>query len=260
MIVLKTEEDIKGMKRACALAREVLNAVEPRIAAGASTQSLNDFCHEYATRKGAVMAPLNYKGFPKSICTSINHVVCHGIPKESDVLREGDIVNVDVTVVLDGYYGDTSKTYPVGKISSEAALLLQRAEAAMRVGINAVGPEAYLTDIGKQIENYVKKYGYSVVREFGGHGIGKSFHEDPYVPHYWIGKSVLKLKPGMTFTVEPMINLGKPGIAIDKEDGWTVRTKDGKLSAQFEHTVLVTPLGVEILTEDPNSVKKSSPI
>ncbi len=235
------------MRVAGRLAADVLDMIGPRIQAGITTAELDRICHEFivGTQK-AIPAPLNYKGFPKSICTSVNHVVCHGIPGDR-VLRAGDIVNVDVTVIKDGFHGDTSRMYPVGEISVQARRLCQVGFEAMWRGIRLVRPGSRLGDLGHVIQTYVESEGYSVVREYCGHGIGRIFHEDPQVLHYGEAGTGLELVPGMTFTVEPMVNAGRRHVKL-LGDGWTVVTKDHSLSAQWEHTVLVTADGVEVLT------------
>jgi len=240
------------MRKACRLAAELLNYIEPFVVPGVSTEELDRLCATWTEEHGAISAPLGYKQegtfpFPKSICTSINDVVCHGIPS-AEILCEGDIVNLDVTVKLHGFHGDTSRTFLVGKVSEEASLLVSRTKTAMERGIAAVKPGAYIGDIGKAIEAYVEKFGYGIVTDFGGHGIGRVFHEEPFIPHYDTGIRGAMLKPGMIFTVEPMITLGTDDVVIE-DDGWTARTIDGSLTAQFEHTVLVTEKGVEILTK-----------
>ena len=250
MIYIKSKYDIKMMRKAGELAAKLLNYISPFVKEGISTLYLNDLCEEFTKKHGAISAPLNYNGFPKSICTSLNNVVCHGIPSEKEILKDGDIINIDVTVKLDGYYGDTSRTYLIGNVSEEAKHLVRRTENAMYRGIKAVKPGKYLYEVGKAIEKYISKFGYSIVRDFVGHGIGKNFHEDPQVLHYYSLRNKIRLQEGMIFTIEPMINLGKSyKVKVSSEDGWTVTTEDGSLSAQFEHTVLVTSKGAEILTK-----------
>jgi len=250
MIPIKSEYEIKKMRKAGKLAGKILKYIEPFIKEGVSTLYLNDLCEEFTRKQGAISAPLNYNGFPKSICTSVNDVVCHGIPSEKEILKNGDIVNIDITVKLDGYHGDTSKTYLVGNVDEEVKYLVQRTENAMYRGINAIKPGKYLYEVGKAIEKYISKFGYSIVHDFVGHGIGKNFHEEPQVFHHYSLGNKIRLQEGMIFTVEPMINMGNSyEIKVSKEDGWTVTTQDGSLSAQFEHTVLVTSNGVDILTK-----------
>lgn len=236
------------MRAAGKLAAEILEYIEPFVKPGVSTLELNDLCHEYTIKRGATCAPLNYKGFPKSICTSINDVVCHGIPKAADVLKDGDIINIDVTPILNGYHGDTSKTFMVGKVKPEIKKLVADTEKAMWIGIEQVKPGNRVNDISNAIDDFLTANGYGIVRDLMGHGIGKKFHEDPQIPHFRQTRLLTKLEEGMTFTIEPMVNLGAYNVVVSKSDKWTVRTKDGKWSAQFEHTVLVTHKGYEILT------------
>jgi len=250
MIYIKNEYDIKMMRKAGELAAKLLKYIEPFVKEGVSTLYLNDLCEEFTKKHGAISAPLNYNGFPKSICTSINNVVCHGIPSEKEILKDGDIINIDVTVKLGGYYGDTSRTYLIGNVSEEAKYLVRRTENAMYRGIKEVKPGKYLYEVGKAIEKYISKFGYSIVRDFVGHGIGKNFHEEPQVYHHYSLQNKIRLQEGMIFTVEPMINAGRSyEVNVSSEDGWTVTTEDGSLSAQFEHTVLVISKGAEILTK-----------
>jgi len=250
MIVIKTKEEIEKMRKAGKLAGQLLKYIEPFVKEGVSTLYLNDLCEEYTQKNGAVSAPLNYHGFPKSICTSINNVVCHGIPSAKEILKDDDIVNVDVTVLLDGFHGDTSATFMVGSVSEEAKNLVLRTENAMYRGIVEIAPGKYLYEVGRAIEKYISRFGYSIVHDYGGHGIGREFHEEPYVHHHYTREDAIRLKPGMIFTVEPMINMGSSwDVVTSREDGWTVTTRDGSLSAQFEHTVLVTDKGMEILTK-----------
>ena len=246
-VSIKSPAEQQAMRLAGRLAADVLDMIGPRIQAGMTTGDLDRICHDFIvdTQK-AIPAPLNYKGFPKSICTSVNHVVCHGIPGDR-VLRAGDIVNVDVTVIKDGFHGDTSRMFPVGEISVQARRLCQVGFEAMWRGIRLVRPGTRLGDLGHAIQTYVESEGYSVVREYCGHGIGRIFHEDPQVLHYGEAGTGLELLPGMTFTVEPMVNAGRRQVKL-LGDGWTVVTKDHSLSAQWEHTVLVTADGVEVLT------------
>ena len=240
-----TEQD--AMRRAGRLAGDVLDMIGPHVQAGVTTAELDRICHDHiVNRQQAVPAPLNYKGFPKSICSSVNHVVCHGIPGER-VLRAGDIVNIDVTVIKDGFHGDTSRMFFVGDCSVQARRLTGVAYDAMWLGIRTVAPGARLGDLGHTIQQFVEAQGYSVVREYCGHGIGRVFHEDPQVLHYGEPGTGMVLESGMTFTVEPMVNAGRRHVKL-LGDGWTVVTKDHSLSAQWEHTVLVTPGGFEVLT------------
>ncbi len=246
-VTLKTAEEQEKMRVAGRLAAAVLDMIGEHVRPGITTEELDEICHRHIIEvQGAVPAPLNYKGFPKSICTSVNHVVCHGIPGDR-VLRNGDIVNVDITVIKDGYHGDTSRMFLVGDCPVQARRLCGIAQQAMWRGIRQVRPGARLGDIGHAIQQFVESEGYSVVREYCGHGIGRVFHEDPQVLHYGEPGTGLELQPGMTFTVEPMINAGRRHVKL-LGDGWTVVTKDHSLSAQWEHTLLVTPDGHEVLT------------
>jgi methionyl aminopeptidase len=249
---IKTPEDIGKMRVAGRLAAEVLDYVAPHVKPGITTAELDRLCHDYITGvQHATPAPLNYappgyQPFPRSICTSVNHVVCHGVPGDKK-LRAGDIINVDITVIKDGFHGDTSRMFYVGRPSIQARRLCEVTLECLWRGIEAVVPGAHLGDIGYAIQSHAEEHGYSVVREFCGHGIGRKFHEDPQVLHYGRPGVGLRLEPGMTFTIEPMINAGKPDIR-QLADGWTVVTKDHSLSAQWEHTVLVTAAGHEVLT------------
>ncbi len=246
-VTIKTTEEIEKMRVAGRLAAEVLEMIGPHVQAGITTNELNRICHDYiVNEQQAIPAPLNYHGFPKSICTSVNHVICHGIPNEKR-LKNGDMVNIDITVIKDGYHGDTSKMFFVGEPSIKGQRLSRVAYECLRLGIDLVKPGTNLGDIGHAIQQHAEANNYSVVREYCGHGIGKQFHEDPQVLHYGKQGTGLKLEPGMTFTIEPMINAGKRQVKLMK-DGWTVVTKDHSLSAQWEHTLLVTENGHEILT------------
>ncbi len=247
-VILKTADEITKMRIAGRLAADVLDLIEPHVKTGITTDELNDICHEYIVNvQKAYPAPLNYHGFPKSICTSINHVVCHGIPN-SKKLKEGDIINIDVTVLKDGYHGDTSKMFMVGRVSPLAQRLVQVAHQCLWKGIEQVKPGARLGDIGAAIQQHAEQNHFSVVRDYCGHGIGTIFHEDSLqILHYGTPNTGLIIKPGMTFTIEPMINAGKYHTRL-LNDGWTVLTKDRTLSAQWEHTLAVTETGVEVLT------------
>ncbi len=252
-IVIKTGREIELMRQACRVTVGILNEVAALIKPGVSTEEINSFVHDRTLELGAIPAPLNYKGYPKSVCTSVNEVICHGIPSEDVILKDGDIINVDVTSIKDGYHGDSSRMYLVGgeAACSEAALRLVRfTKEALMVGVREVAPGKRFGDIGGAIQEFVKSsgYGYGIVREYTGHGIGKDFHEPPQVLHFGKRGTGELMRPGMTFTIEPMLNIGSADAVLSREDGWTVRTKDGSLSAQWEHTVLVTPVGVEILT------------
>ncbi len=251
MVTIKTPLQIKGIRRASKLAAKTLLYVSEAIKPGVSTEYLDQIAKDFISQNHAVAAPLNYNGYPKSICTSINNVVCHGIPSPKVLLREGDIINIDVTTILDGYYGDTSATYGVGKISTENKLLLQRVKTSLDMAIQSLKPGKHLNEcVGAVIEKYVTPFGYAPVRELGGHGVGLKFHEDPFVFHHRTSEGDIVLKPGMIFTIEPMINASTDWrVTLDSHDGWTIRTRDGSLSAQFEHTVLITPHGAEVLTK-----------
>jgi methionyl aminopeptidase len=251
-ISIKTPEEIEKMRVAGRLAAELLDYIEPLVKAGITTDELDRLCHDYTVRvQGAVPAPLNYapsghNPYPKSICTSINHQVCHGVPGDR-VLKNGDIVNLDVTPIKDGYHGDTSRMYLIGEASIQARRLCEITFECLWLGISVVRPGGHIGDIGAIIQKHAEKNGYSVVREFCGHGIGARFHEDPQVTHYGKAGTGPRMEPGMIFTIEPMINAGKAAIR-ELADGWTIVTKDHSLSAQWEHTVLVTATGYEVLT------------
>ncbi|MBV8031727.1 MAG: type I methionyl aminopeptidase [Betaproteobacteria bacterium] len=257
-VILKTPEEIEKMRTAGRLASEVLDFIAPHVKAGVTTGRMNDLCHEYMVEvQKTIPAPLNYappgyKPFPKSICTSVNHQVCHGIPGDR-VLKNADILNIDITVIKDGFHGDSSRMFFIGEPSIQARRLVDVTYECMWLGIAQVRPGARLGDIGAAIQGHAERNGFSVVREFCGHGIGRSFHEEPQVLHYGKAGTGLVLEPGMTFTVEPMINAGRPGIR-ELADGWTIVTKDHSLSAQWEHTVLVTPRGYEVLTRSAGSL------
>ncbi len=246
-IIIKTAVEIEKMRVAGKLAADVLEMIEPYVAPGVTTDELDKLCHDYIVDvQQAIPAPLNYHGFPKSICTSINHTVCHGIPCDKK-LKAGDIVNIDITVIKDDYHGDTSKMFCVGEVSPHAKRLIKVTQESMFLGIKQVKAGATLGDIGHAIQQHAESNRYSVVRDFCGHGIGKKFHEEPQVLHYGKAGTGLTLEAGMIITIEPMINLGKHHVKV-LADGWTAITKDRSLSAQFEHTLLVTESGYEILT------------
>ena len=249
-VTIKTEEEIEKMRIAGKLAADVLLMIEPYVQPGVTTDRLDEICHDYiVNEQKAIPAPLNYHGFPKSICTSVNQQVCHGIPANKK-LKNGDILNIDITVIKDGYHGDTSKMFQVGDTSIQAKRICQIAYDCMKLGIEMIKPGIHLGDIGHAIQQYAEKNRCSVVREYCGHGIGKVFHEAPQVLHYGKKGTGIILKPGMTFTIEPMINVGKRHIKV-LPDKWTVVTKDRSLSAQWEHTNLVTETGFEVLTKRP---------
>jgi methionyl aminopeptidase len=247
-VTIKTPAEQEQMRVAGRLAADVLDMIGAYVVPGVTTEELNARCHDYIVNvQKAIPAPLNYRGFPKSICTSVNHVVCHGIPSPDKRLKQGDIINVDVTVIKDGWHGDTSRMYAVGKIAPAAQRLIDITREAMWIGIRQIRPGTRLGDLGAAIQGFVEPQHLSIVREYCGHGIGKIFHEDPQVLHYGERGRGFELVPGMTFTVEPMVNAGKRHVRL-LPDGWTVITKDHSLSAQWEHTVLVTDTGYEVLT------------
>jgi methionyl aminopeptidase len=249
-VTIKTPAEVEKMRIAGRLAAEVLRMIHPHVQPGITTGELDRLCHDYiVNEQQAIPAPLHYKGFPRSICTSVNHQVCHGIPGDK-VLKKSDIVNIDITVIKDGYHGDTSKMFFVGEPSIQARRLVQVTHEAMLKGIEIVRPGTRLGDIGHVIQRHAEAHGFAIVREYCGHGIGREFHEDPQVLHYGQTGTGMELKPGMTFTIEPMINAGKKEIKL-LPDNWTVVTRDHSLSAQWEHTVLVTETGHEILTLVP---------
>lgn len=245
-IAIHSLSDFKGMRKAGHLAARTLDFIEPHIKEGVTTQELNDLCHDFIISHNAIPAPLGYKGFPKSICTSVNHVVCHGIPGPKK-LERGDILNVDITVILDGWHGDTSRMFTIGKVSVLAQKLIDTTYEAMMRGIEVVRPGAHLGDIGHAIQNFAESKGFSIVRDFCGHGLGRVFHADPNVLHYGKPHTGVELQEGMFFTVEPMVNAGKYDIKV-LGDGWTAVTRDKSLSAQFEHSIGVTSTGYEIFT------------
>ena len=246
MVHIKTPQEIDAMRPACRLAADTLVMIEAHVRPGITTDEINSLVHDYTISHGGIPAPLNYRGFPKSVCTSVNHVVCHGIPSAKK-LKDGDIVNVDVTTILNGWHGDTSKTFYVGTPRVKARKVTEVSRRALEVGIAAVRPGATLGDIGHAIQSYVESERCSVVRDYCGHGIGREFHEEPQVMHFGNPGEGMALKPGMVFTIEPMVNLGKHHVKLLK-DGWTVVTRDKSLSAQFEHTLAVTEDGAEVLT------------
>lgn len=248
-IIIKTPGQIDGIRKSSKLAASALVYVSEFVKEGVSTEFLDQKIESFIRANGAIPATLGYNGYPKSSCISLNEVVCHGIPSPKTILKNGDILNIDVTTILNGYYGDTSKMYTVGQVSEAASELIEVAEHCLNLGIQQVFPGNYFGNIGFVIDRYARAKGYSVVYEFCGHGVGIHFHEAPQVDHAARRNSGSKMRPGMTFTIEPMINIGKPGTVVDEKDGWTARTIDNKLSAQFEHTILVTDTGYEILTQ-----------
>ncbi len=247
--MLKTPEQIEGIKKSAALNTAILDHVAANIKAGMSTADIDKLVYDYTTAHGGIPAPLGYEGFPKSVCTSLNNEVCHGIPDEDIILEEGDIINVDVSTILDGYYSDASRMFAIGEIAEEAKRLLKVTEECVELGLAAAKPWGHLGDIAHAINSHAQKHGYSVVEEIGGHGIGLEFHEEPFVSYVTPAGTEMVLVPGMIFTIEPMINEGSPDFFIDEDNGWTVYTEDDGLSAQIEYMVLVTETGVEVLTK-----------
>ena len=245
-IKIKSDREIELIRASCQLTAEILARAGGIVKPGITTDDINTFVHNETIKAGAIPSPLNYHGFPKSVCTSVNNVVCHGIPG-NQVLKDGDIVNIDVTCLLQGYHGDASHTFFVGSVSPKIRKLVEVTESAMEEGIAAAVPGGYFGDIGDAIQDMVDEYGYGIVREFCGHGIGRNFHEEPNILHYRSRQRGDRIKEGMVFTVEPMLNAGDAGVYV-AQDGWTVFTKDGSISAQFEHTVAMTRNGPEVLT------------
>lgn len=246
--MIKTPEQIEGIRRSGAVNTGVLDLVEQEIHAGMTTADIDKLVYDYTVSHGAIPAPLNYEGFPKSVCTSVNEVVCHGIPSEFEVLQEGDIINVDVSTILNGYYSDASRMFIIGQTTPEKEKLVRVTKECLEIGAQAARPWGFLGEVGKAIEHHAKRNGFSVVRDLCGHGVGLEFHEDPEVNHYNTHERGMLLVPGMVFTIEPMINMGTWRVFIDEEDGWTVVTEDELPSAQWEHTFLVTEEGLEVLT------------
>ena len=249
-VTIKTPEEIDHMREAGRLAAEVLEMIGPHVLPGISTGELDRLCHDYIVNVQKVIpAPLNYNGFPKSICTSVNHVICHGIPDDTAILKKGDIINIDITVIKDDYHGDTSKMFLVGDVAPHASKLVRVTQECLYKAIDIVKPGITLGDIGHIIQIHAEANRYSVVREYCGHGIGKIFHEEPQVLHYGQPNTGLMIEEGMTFTIEPMINAGTRHTKLSRRDGWTVTTRDRRLSAQWEHTLAVTSDGCEVLTK-----------
>lgn len=246
--LIKTPEQIEGIKKSAEINTAVLDYVAEKICAGCTTQDIDDWVRDYTESHGAICAPYHYEGFPKHVCTSIDDVVCHGIPSKNRVLKEGEIINVDVSTILNGYYSDASRMFIIGKTSPEKERLVRVCKECLDLAVKEVKPYSFLGDIGYVIENHAIRNGYKVVRDFGGHGVGNEFHEEPFVFHYGKRGTGMLLVPGMIFTIEPMLNMKKSGIRISAVDGWTAYTKDKLPSAQWEHTVLVTETGCEILT------------
>ncbi|HCJ07660.1 MAG TPA: methionine aminopeptidase [Lachnospiraceae bacterium] len=246
--MIKTPEQIAKIKESAKINIEILDYVAAHIKAGITTEEIDQWVYDITTKHGAIPAPLNYEGFPKSVCTSINEEVCHGIPSSDVVLKEGDIINVDASTILDGYFSDSSRMFCIGNVSPEKQRLVDIAKESLQVGLKEVKPWGYLGDMGQAINDFAKENGYSVVREIGGHGVGIEFHEDPWVSYVSRRGTEMIMAPGMMFTIEPMINMGKAPIYTDKDNGWTVRTKDGLPSAQWEIQILITDDGYEIIS------------
>lgn len=246
--LVKTPEQIEGIRRSGTINTGVLDLVQSEIKEGMSTEEIDRLVYDYTVSQGAIPAPLNFEGFPKSVCTSINEVVCHGIPDKNRILRNGDIINVDVSTILDGYYSDASRMFMIGEVSPEKQRLVNVTKECLEIGMKAARPFGFVGDIGHAIQKHAEKNGYSVVRDLCGHGVGLAFHEEPEVNHFGKKGTGMVLVPGMIFTIEPMINMGTYEVFIDAADGWTVITADRKPSAQWEHTLLMTENGVEILT------------
>lgn len=254
-IKIYNEEDFIGLRKSGKLAAETLDYITPFVTEGVTTLKLNDLCDEFINDNGGISACLGYRGYPKSVCISVNHVICHGIPSESKILKNGDILNIDVTTIVDGYFGDTSRMYYVGEPSIKAKRLCEATYNSMMLAIEQVKPGNHVGDIGYTIQNYIEPLGFSVVRDYCGHGTGKKFHDEPQVSHVGKKGSDVKLEKGMVFTIEPMINAGDYRTILSKIDNWTVTTRDKSLSAQFEHTMAVTDDGVEIFTLSPKGYR-----
>ena len=245
--IIKNKEQIEGIKASAKINNAALDLVAEKIKVGMSTEDINKIVHDYTISQGAIPAPLNYGGFPKSVCTSINDEICHGIPSEDIILKDGDIINVDVSTIYNGYFSDASRMFMIGNVHEENRRLVNVAKECLERGVAAVKPWGFLGDIGAAIQELADENGYSVVRDFGGHGVGLQFHEDPFVSHVGEKGTGMVLVPGMVFTIEPMINAGDYDLFVDEDNDWTALTEDGSYSAQWEHTVLVTEDGVEII-------------
>lgn len=245
--LIKTPEQIEGIRKACAINNAVLDLVEKKIKKGMSTEAIDKIVNECTYELGAIPAPLNFEGFPKSVCTSVNDAICHGIPDEHEILKSGDIVNVDVSTIYNGYYGDASRMFMIGNVHAQTKALVEITKECLNRGVKAAKAWGFVGDIGAAIEPFARKHGFSVVCEFGGHGVGNDFHEEPFVPHLGKKNTGMLLVPGMIITIEPMINMGKPDLYVDEDNGWTAYTEDGKPSAQWEHTLLITENGAEVL-------------
>lgn len=247
--LLKTPKQIEAIKKCATLNTAILDHVAKHICAGMSTADIDQLVFDYTTQHGGIPAPLGYEGFPKSVCTSLNNEICHGIPDENVILQDGDIINVDVSTILDGYFSDASRMFAIGEVSERAKNLLKVTEECVELGLAAAKPWGHLGDIAHAINSHAQKHGYSVVEDIGGHGIGLEFHEEPFVSYVAPKGTEMVLVPGMMFTIEPMINEGSPDFFIDEDNGWTVYTEDDGLSAQIEYMVLVTETGIEVLTK-----------
>ncbi|OOM75300.1 methionine aminopeptidase [Clostridium puniceum] len=247
--LIKTKDQIEGIKKSAKINNGILDLISEKIKEGMATEDIDKLAYDYTISNGAIPATLNYEGYPKSICVSINNEVCHGIPSKEVILKRGDIVNVDVTTILNGYYSDASRMFMIGEVNEEAKKLVQVTKECLKKGLQAVKPWGFLGDIGAVIQEHAESNGYSVVREFGGHGVGLDIHEEPFVFHFGKRGTDMVLVPGMVFTIEPMINAGNYEVFIDENNGWTALTVDGSLSAQWEHTVLVTENGVEVISK-----------
>jgi len=245
--IIKTPEQIQGIRESAKVNIECLDVVSEKICAGMSTEDINRIINEVCAKHGAIPAPLNYEGYPKSVCTSINDVVCHGIPSENEILMDGDIINVDCSTILNGYFSDSSRMFLIGNVAEEHKRLVEVTRKSIQAGLEQVKPWGFLGDMGEAVHNVVKEAGYSVVREIGGHGIGLEFHEDPWVGYTTRRGTDMLMVPGMIFTIEPMVNMGAPDVFCDEEDGWTIYTEDGSYSAQEELQVLVTETGYEVI-------------
>lgn len=245
---IKSVKDIEGIKISAEVNTGILDFLEGKIVEGMSTEDIDKMVYKYTIEHGAIPAPLNYEGYPKSCCTSINNEVCHGIPSEKVILKDGDIINIDISTIKNGYFSDASRMFLVGNVSEEARKLVEFTKECLKLGVEQVKPWGHVGDIGAAIKEHADANGYSVVTMFGGHGIGNEFHEEPFVSHVGRRGTGMLLVPGMVFTIEPMINIGKPAVYVDKENGWTSYTRDGSLSAQWEHQILVTEDGYELIS------------
>lgn len=247
--LIKTQEQIEGIRKSSLINNSVLDLVGENIKEGMSTEEIDKIVHDYTVSQGAIPAPLNFEGYPKSVCTSINDEICHGIPHENIILKNGDIINIDVSTILDGYFSDASRMFIIGEASEDAKRLVKVSKECLEKGIEAAKPWGFLDDIGYAVQTHAENNGFSVVRDFGGHGIGLEFHEEPFVPHFGNKGEGMLLVPGMVITIEPMVNAGSHELVIDEDDDWTVYTEDGSLSSQWEHTILITETGIEILSK-----------